>query len=39
MENNIKSDFWLADNSYHVDAMFKYPDEYALKMKDFFEII
>ena len=37
MENNIKSDFWLADNSYHVDAMFKYPDEYALKMREFFE--
>ena len=37
MENNIKSDFWLANNSYHVDAMFKYPDEYGLKMRDFFE--
>ena len=36
-ENNIKSEFWLAENSYHVDGMFKYPDLYAAKMKDFFE--
>ena len=36
-ENNIKSKFWLAKNSYHVDGMFKYPDLYAEKMKDFFE--
>ena len=36
-ENNIKSDFWLAENSYHVDGMFKYPDLYAKKMKIFFE--
>ena len=36
-ENNIKSKFWLAENSYHVDGMFKYPDLYAEKMKDFFE--
>ena len=37
IENNIDSDFWLADNSYHVDAMFKYPDEYSIKMREFFE--
>ena len=36
-ENNIKSEFWLAENSYHVDGMFKYPDLYAEKMKNFFE--
>lgn len=36
-ENNIKSEFWLSKNSYHVDGMFKYPDEYAKKMKIFFE--
>jgi len=36
-ENNISSDFWLAENSYHVDGMFKYPDLYAVKMKKFFE--
>ena len=36
-ENNIKSEFWLAENSYHVDGMFKYPDLYAEKMKYFFE--
>jgi len=35
--NNINADFWLAKNSYHVDAMFKYPNEYGLKMKYFFE--
>ena len=36
-ENKIKADFWLVKNSYHVDAMFKYPEEYGLKMKIFFE--
>ncbi len=36
-DNNIKSKFWLAENSYHVDGMFKYPDLYSEKMKDFFE--
>ena len=35
--NNINADFWLAENSYHVDGMFKYPYEYAEKMKKFFE--
>lgn len=34
---NINAEFWLAKNSYHVDAMFKYPEEYGLKMRDFFE--
>jgi alpha/beta superfamily hydrolase len=37
IKNNIKSTFWLAENSYHVDAMFRYPDEYSYKMKVFFE--
>ena len=36
-ENNINASFWLAKNSYHVDAMFKYPEEYGIKMKEFFE--
>jgi len=36
-ENNINANFWLAKNSYHVDAMFKYPKEYGEKMKKFFE--
>ena len=36
-ENNIKADFWLAKNSYHVDGMFKYPEEYSKKMYNFFE--
>ena len=35
--NNINAEFWLAKNAYHVDAMFKYPKEYGLKMRDFFE--
>ena len=35
--NNIKAEFWLAKNSYHVDGMFKYPEEYGLRMKKFFE--
>ena len=36
-DNNIKSELWLAENSYHVDGMFKYPDIYSTKMKKFFE--
>ena len=36
-ENSIKAEFWLVENSYHVDGMFKYPDLYAAKMKKFFE--
>ncbi len=36
-EKKIKSEFWLAKDSYHVDGMFKYPDMYAEKMKIFFE--
>ena len=36
-KNNINSTFWLAADSYHVDAMFKYSDEYSEKMKVFFE--
>ena len=35
--NNIKASFWLAKNSYHVDAMFKYTEEYGNRMRDFFE--
>ena len=35
--NNLNAEFWLAKDSYHVDAMFKYPEEYGLKMKNFFE--
>ena len=36
-KNNINASFWLVNNSYHVDAMFKYPEEYGKKMKDFFD--
>ena len=36
-QQNIKSSFWLVPDAYHVDAMFKYPEEYANKMKEFFE--
>ena len=36
-QNSINANFWLAKNSYHVDAMFKYPEEYGLRMKNFFE--
>ena len=37
LSNNIDADFWLVKDAYHVDAMLKYPDEYGLKMKNFFE--
>ena len=36
-EKNINADFWMIPDAYHVDAMFKYPDEYGYKMKKFFE--
>tara|TARA_Y100000590_G_scaffold163810_1_gene187755 strand:- start:326 stop:484 length:159 start_codon:yes stop_codon:yes gene_type:complete len=36
-ENNIKLSFWLVPNAYHIDAMFKYLNEHAEKMKIFFE--
>jgi len=36
-KNNINAEFWLSENSYHVDAMFKYSEIYGLKMKQFFE--
>ncbi len=36
-KNNINASFWLVENSYHVDAIFKFPEEYGLKMKDFFQ--
>jgi len=36
-KNNIQASFWLIPDAYHVDAMFKYPDEYGQKMKKFFE--
>ena len=32
-EKNINADFWMIPDAYHVDAMFKYPDEYGYKMK------
>ena len=34
--NNINAQFWLAKDSNHVDAMLKYPNEYADKMELFF---
>ena len=37
LSNNIDADFWLVKDAYHVDAMLKYPNEYGLKMKNFFE--
>ena len=37
IKNNINANFWLSKNSYHVDSMFKYPEEYGGKMKNFFE--
>ncbi len=35
-QNKINAEFWLVENSYHVDAMFKYPEVYSKKMEDFF---
>ena len=36
-KNNINADFWLVKDAYHVDAMLKYPEEYGLRMKKFFD--
>ena len=35
-DNNINAEFWLAKDAYHVDAMFRYPEEYSEKMEMFF---
>ena len=35
-QNKINAEFWLVENSYHVDAMFKYPEVYSKKMEEFF---
>ena len=37
LKNNINADFWLVEDTFHVEAMLKYPDEYGLRMKNFFE--
>ena len=37
LQNELNADFWLVKNAYHVDAMLMYPEEYGLKMKNFFE--
>ena len=35
-KNNINAEFWLVEDAYHLDAMFKYPEVYSKKMEDFF---
>ena len=35
-QNKINAEFWLVENSYHVDAVFKYPEVYSKKMEEFF---
>ena len=36
IENNIKANFWIIPDAYHVDGMFINPEEYGIKMKEFF---
>ena len=36
IKNNIKANFWLIPDAYHVDGMFINPEEYGIKMKEFF---
>jgi len=36
-QNNIKAEFWMSDDSYHLDSMLKHTDEYSKKMRLFFE--
>ena len=35
-KNKINAEFWLVENAYHIDSMFKYPDIYSDKMEEFF---
>ncbi len=35
-KNSINAEFWLIENAYHIDSMFKYPDIYSDKMEEFF---
>ena len=37
LSNNINAEFWLVPDTYHVAAMLKYPQEYGLRMKNFFQ--
>ena len=36
IKNNIKANFWIIPGAYHVDGMFINPEEYGIKMKEFF---
>ena len=36
LANNINAEFWLADDSDHLDGMLKYTNKYADKMESFF---
>ena len=36
IKNNIKANFWIIPDAYHVDGMFINPEEYGIKMKEFF---
>lgn len=35
-KKNIKTDYWLVSEAGHVDALLMFPEEYGLKMKNFF---
>ena len=37
LSNNINAEFWLVPDTYHVAAMLKYPKEYGIRMKNFFQ--
>ncbi len=39
VKNKINAQYWLAEDSNHVDSMIKYPDEYADKMENFFNSV
>ena len=38
LANNIKAEFWLVEDSDHLDGMLKYTNEYADKMEIFFNL-
>ena len=38
LTNKINAEFWLVNQSNHLDGMLKYTDEYANKMEKFFNL-
>ena len=35
-KKNINAEFWLVEEANHLDSMLMYPEDYSIKMEDFF---